>query len=532
VTVTEELRAHIGSPWRSAPGRMPLRAKIVAAFASAVLTVLIGIVTLFAIAEYRSSTESVDHARQVELATARTMSELRSVVLGARGYALTGLPQFNQPFAAGTVSVRQQLDTLRILTAGSATQRARVAGLDSLVGARIDNARELVRLRDENALSGAPMLATEREGLETMDAARELVAAIRAEEDSLLQRRLARRERAGLFAMIAIGVGGTLAFVLALLIVQSIRADVEMLQLSRDALADQSAQLTEQSTMLQDQAMELEAQQAELEMQNEDLADANTRLLDASRASESARAEAVSANQAKGQFLANMSHELRTPLNAIAGYTDLLQLGVYGAMNDEQRQSLGRVKRSTVHLLGLINDVLNFAKLEAGRVTISPAKTNVPELLDSVYPLVAPELEEKRLRFSSGADPRNDGFAPFAHADPEKLSQVLLNLLSNAVKFTEPGGEIAVSWLLTEKTVQIAVRDSGVGVPHERMPEIFEPFVQVRRSDGSMPQGTGLGLAISRDLARLMGGDLSGTSTPGQGSTFTIVVPRIDPTGS
>ena len=529
MTVTEELRSQLGLPPQQVPGRLPLRHKIAVAFGSALLTILVGIVTLFAIAEYRAATSRVDKTHHVELATERTLSELRNVVLSARGYALTGLPQFTMPFSAGTSGVRGQLDTLRALTADNPAQAERVRELDSIVQVRIANARDLVTLRERNDLRSSEIAATEREGLATMDDVRTVVAAIRENEETLLGQRIARRERARLFAMLTVGFGSALAFGLATIIVRSIRADVRILERSRDALADQASQLLEQSELMQNQAIELEAQQAELEAQNEALEQSNDNLIEASRSSERARAEAVAANAAKGQFLANMSHELRTPLNAIGGYTDLLQLGVYGDLTSEQRQTLARIKRSTLHLLSLINDVLNFAKLEAGKVMLSSMRTSVPEIVESVYPLVAPELEEKRLRYSAAMDPRNDGRTPEAFADPEKLSQILLNLLSNAVKFTEPGGEVSVSWLVHDGAVDISVRDSGIGVPADRMADIFEPFVQVRRTDGTSPQGTGLGLAISRDLARMMGGELRGESAPGHGSVFTLTLPRTPP---
>ncbi|HEX2203587.1 MAG TPA: ATP-binding protein [Longimicrobium sp.] len=237
-----------------------------------------------------------------------------------------------------------------------------------------------------------------------------------------------------------------------------------------------------------------------------------------------AREEAEEANRAKMDFLAVMSHELRTPLNAIGGYTELLEMGIHGPVTPEQREALGRVRRSQRHLLLLINDVLNFAKIEAGRVEIRPAEIAVAELVAGVEPLILPQSEARGLRYA-----RHLPDAPLAvHADPDKAGQILLNLLSNAVKFTESGGEVAVECEGAKGRVLIRVRDTGAGIPPERLESIFEPFVQLERGLTAQREGTGLGLAISRDLARAMGGDLSATSAPGRGSTFTLVLPRVE----
>lgn len=235
-----------------------------------------------------------------------------------------------------------------------------------------------------------------------------------------------------------------------------------------------------------------------------------------------ARELAEIANRTKADFLAVMSHELRTPLNAISGYTELLLMGVRGPLTPQQREDLTRIQRSQHHLLSLINDVLNFAKLEAGRVEYHLCEVNVGELLDSIEPLVRPQLLERGLEFS----PCDASAAPAALADMEKLRQILLNLLSNAVKFTPSGGRISIDCSEDEASVRIAVADTGVGIAADKLDDIFEPFVQLQRGLTSQHEGTGLGLAISRDLARGMGGELVVRSGIGTGSTFTLTLPR------
>jgi signal transduction histidine kinase len=236
---------------------------------------------------------------------------------------------------------------------------------------------------------------------------------------------------------------------------------------------------------------------------------------------ESARDSAQAANKAKSEFLAAMSHELRTPLNAIAGYTELLQIGVHGPLNDKQQEDLARIQRSQKHLLSLINDVLNFAKLEAGKVQLKPHLCRVEQLTSTVEAMIAPQLRSRALHFTR----QSDANVPEVFCDPDKTEQVLLNLLSNAAKFTAAGGTIEMSAHASPTGAQIAVRDTGVGIPADKLDVIFEPFVQVERNLTQNIDGAGLGLAISRDLARAMGGDLTVESKVGVGSTFTLTLP-------
>jgi signal transduction histidine kinase len=233
------------------------------------------------------------------------------------------------------------------------------------------------------------------------------------------------------------------------------------------------------------------------------------------------RAEAEEANMAKMQFLATMSHELRTPLNAIGGHVQLIELGILGPINDRQADALRRVRRAESHLLGLINDVLNFAKIEAGHVTFDLEPTTIGELFEEMDSLIEPQVVAKGLTYSRPT--KCDDLRVVA--DPDKARQVLLNLLSNAVKFTRAGGSITVACEGKAQTVDIHVTDTGVGVAPEALASIFEPFVQVRPDYTTKNEGTGLGLAISRDLARAMNGDLSARSVAGKGSTFTLTLP-------
>jgi len=245
----------------------------------------------------------------------------------------------------------------------------------------------------------------------------------------------------------------------------------------------------------------------------------NARLFESERA---ARSAAEDANRAKSDFLAAMSHELRTPLNAIGGYTELLALGIRGPINEQQQEDLRRIARNQAHLLSIINDILNFARVEAGYVDFTIEALAASDVIVGVEPFMAPQVAQKQLRFT--LHPCDASLIMLA--DRDKAQQVLLNLLVNATKFTDQGGTIDVRADGDSETVRICVSDTGIGIPSDRLDAIFEPFVQVHRSLTQPISGTGLGLSISRDIARRMGGDIGVESVLGAGSTFTLILPR------
>jgi signal transduction histidine kinase len=280
-------------------------------------------------------------------------------------------------------------------------------------------------------------------------------------------------------------------------------------------LTEQARELELQHRMLQDQAAEMEAQGEELRMLNDELSSHSEEL---SRA----RALAEEANRAKSEFLTTMSHELRTPLNAIGGYVQLLELEVHGPVTDAQRQTLGRVTRSQQHLLRLINDLLNLARIESGRVDYSIENIRMVDVVANVIPMIEPQLGAAGLTLSSSVD---DGLV--ARGDLEKVQQVVLNLLTNAVKFTPNGGRVSVTAQReADGRIVTRVSDSGIGIRPDKLASVFEPFVMLREK---RTEGTGLGLAISRDLARGMGGDLTAESEVGKGSSFILSLPGAEP---
>ncbi len=230
---------------------------------------------------------------------------------------------------------------------------------------------------------------------------------------------------------------------------------------------------------------------------------------------------AEQANRAKMDFLAAMSHEFRTPLNAIAGYAQLLELGVHGELTTDQREFLERLQRSQRHLLGLVEEVLSFARIEAGTVRYDLTEVTLKDLVARATEMTAPQMRSKQLDFALEA---GDGEIRVC-ADAARVEQILINLLSNAVKFTEDGGRITVGCRQDDGEVVVSVADTGIGIPGDQLEAVFEPFAQLPHAGSKRSSGVGLGLAISRDLARAMGGDITVVSAVGTGSTFTLRLP-------
>lgn len=244
-----------------------------------------------------------------------------------------------------------------------------------------------------------------------------------------------------------------------------------------------------------------------------------TRLADAQQQTRRAEAERERASASRSRFFAAMSHELRTPINAIVGYHELLLDGLFGALTEEQEDKLGRAQKAARHLLELVNDVLDLAKIEAGRLEVDPEAVRIPELIQDLFatvrPLARDHGSEVQLIYDDCVDP--------IFTDPRRVRQILLNLLSNALKFGQASPVNVRCTQHGEQGVVVEVVDQGIGISAEQHERIFEEFVQLDTADAG---GTGLGLPISRSLAQLLGGRLEVESHPGEGSTFRLVLPR------
>jgi signal transduction histidine kinase len=298
----------------------------------------------------------------------------------------------------------------------------------------------------------------------------------------------------------------------------------------REVAAARMAALEESNQILQTQARQLEHQTNEARELAHELALTNEELRAVISEAKKAWAVADAANRSKAEFLAVMSHELRTPLNSIGGYVDLLEMELRGPLTESQKSDLGRIRRSQEHLLGIINDILNFTRLEATELKFDIIDVPIRALIADFDAVVSSLARAKSLQYECDSPPGN----VYARTDPDKLRQIMINLISNAVKFTPEGGRVSVSCTLNGESVSMHVEDTGPGIPRDKHEAVFEPFVQLDRGLTRTNDGTGLGLAISRGLARGMGGEIQLKSEVGVGSVFTVTIPlahRRTPTG-
>jgi PAS domain S-box-containing protein len=262
---------------------------------------------------------------------------------------------------------------------------------------------------------------------------------------------------------------------------------------------------------LREQAKSLAKAMAELKALNDELGER--------------QAELERAMAARSRFYASMSHELRTPINAVLGYSTLLLENIYGPLNEKQAEGITRTHKAAKHLLELVNDVLDLSKIEAGKIDLRLQPVHFPQLIDDLFVTVRPLADQ----YGSPLALEHEGEPLKVVSDPRRLRQILLNLLSNAIKFTDSRdgkpGSIEISCDPHGDRVVVHVRDTGEGIPADKLRTVFEPFVQIDQRLTRRKEGVGLGLTISRDLARGMGGELTATSVPGEGSIFTLILP-------
>jgi signal transduction histidine kinase len=227
------------------------------------------------------------------------------------------------------------------------------------------------------------------------------------------------------------------------------------------------------------------------------------------------------ANRHKSEFLANMSHELRTPLNAIIGFSEVLGEKLFGELNEKQAEYTEDILSSGRHLLSLINEILDLAKVEAGRMELELATFDLPLAIDNARTFVRERATKHGIALDVAMDDRLGDFL----GDERKIKQILLNLLSNAVKFTPEGGRIGINAIQSNGAVEISVSDTGVGIALNDQPKIFEEFRQVGSDYARKVEGTGLGLTLAKKFVELHGGKIWVTSEPGKGSRFTFTLP-------
>ncbi len=511
---------------------------------SSVVVLVFAALTYVGMSRQQEIQERADRSGRIIRTLELTLSRMADGETGQRGFLLTGDERYLGPYEAAERDVREYLATLDTLTRDDETQRARLDTLATLSNAKFDELNRSLMVRRTAGLEAALELVATDSGKHLMDEARRVTNELEETETGLLQARLDRETLYARQVRIILVLGSVLAVAASLLTnlllsrhARERETAARELDRQNGRLREQSLELELQNQQLHEQALEMELQQQhlqeqanELESQTEQLEEANDALQSAvgdlereRSAAMEARAQAEAANAAKSDFLATMSHELRTPLNAISGYVDILAMGIRGPVTGQQVEDLDRIRKNGRYLLALINDILNFARLEAGQVEFVPADVEVRDLLLGLEPIVGPHMAKAGVRYS--CETGEPGVR--VRADYERVRQILLNLVTNAVKFTAPGGGVTVSCRVAPDEVTLSVTDTGRGIARGKLERIFEPFVQVDRYLTSVSQqGVGLGLAISRDLARRMGGDITAESEVGQGSCFMLSLPR------
>ncbi len=524
----------------------------------AAIVLLLGLLTYAGLSSTRSARETVIRTHRAIEATQAVLQDITNAETGQRGFLLSANERYLAPYHQALNRLTADTALLRTFAGTDPVQTSELDSLATAVQTKVAELGLTITIMRTRGPDAARAEVDSDRGKRAMDDIRGLLRKIATRQQTLLDQRIAESDRNYNLAEVFVVVGTTTAIVIALMLNTLLtrfaneqadaanRLDAQNRELAdtNHKLSDLTVELELQNQQLQDQAVEMESQQSHLqeqaatmEVQSEELRatieqlEHQTSLAEKAReVAEEATKSAEEANRAKSLFLTTMSHELRTPLNAIGGYVDLLALEIRGPLVDAQREDLRRIKKSGQHLLSLINDILNLAKIESGQLDLHVRDVSLAVVFENVDTLVAPQFNSKGIAY---VFPQCDPMLR-VRADSDKLQQILLNVLSNACKFTGAGGRVTVDCDTkgdgdhgSGAMVSIAVRDTGRGIAQDKLEKIFEPFVQIdRHLTGVSQQGVGLGLAISRDLARSMSGDLVAESVIGVGTTFVLTIPR------
>jgi signal transduction histidine kinase len=462
---------------------LTLYEKVSLNFGSGVVAVaLIGTLSYVSLGKLAGATRDAGDAEAVMEQVDMLRAGLDDAGIAERDYLLGGEADDRERFERARTGARRDLERLQASVRANPESKERVDSLAPAVLAHLDDLERIALTRQQRGLEAAASSMRDEDVSGTHDRVNAMLGEFRDDQRAVYGAHSREQAVRASGAGILLAVGLLISFIAATLALANIRrylSDRRKLELQRTAVLEQE---------------------------------------------QAARTAAEEANRAKTDFLRMMSHELRTPLTAIQGYLELLEMGIYGGMTQEQVTILNRIESNERHLLAIINDLLDFARVDARRVELRITALPVRDIRLAVDPVCRPQIDSKQLSYEW----RSVGDQMIVRADREKVRQIVVNLVSNACKFTPRGGSIDVECVRLDRSVELRVHDTGPGIPTQKLDAIFEPFVQLDNGLTRSTAGTGLGLAISRELARAMGGDLSVGSSLGQGSTFTLTLPRGD----
>jgi signal transduction histidine kinase len=491
-----------------------LRRKLLAAFGSAALVLIVGAASLASVVSLRSAYRAVEHTRQVIEAADELVRALTDAETGQRGYLITGADRYLSSYRAGVPDVATALASLRQLAAGNTRERGWVDSLSMLSAAKLAELDTTIALRRDQGFAAAEAVVITDRGRSYMVGARRIAAELKTEELGLLRVRDGRQVRNAIITFIVIGAGSLVAFVLAALITQAIRVDVELREQDRVQIEAQSVQLQDQAAELEAQQVELEAQTDDLRFSNDDLQAANARAERALRAHRIALARVQRSNEELDQFAYVASHDLKAPLRGIANLATWLEEDLAGAITPAAREHLVLLRGRVQRMEALIDGILQYSR--AGRVGTDTERVDVAALLREIIELLAPPAD---VTIVVGRE------FPVLDAERVPLQQVFLNLLANAIKYTRRAGAIIrVDAAMADGAWTFSVTDNGPGIAPEFHDRIFGIFQTLEPRD--KVEGTGIGLSVVKKIVESRGGHVTLESAVAAGATFRFTWPE------
>ncbi|HML17316.1 MAG TPA: CHASE3 domain-containing protein [Bryobacteraceae bacterium] len=454
---------------------------------------LLGLAAVFAMSlfalwstlRWREDVDWIARSKDVISRLDRVLEYVEDSETGQRGFLLTGKDAYLEDYRRGLEGTRSNLDGLMLLSADNSDEQRSLGQVRQELAVKFNELAIAIDLRQREGLEAAQKAVMSERGKEAMDRIRKTVGGMQEREYDLLAKRLQSQQEVSRIAQWCVALGGALALLLGWLALGSVERSLS----SRDRA---HALLEKSEHQLRDQARLLEIRNAEVQR----------------------------ATELKSEFLANMSHEMRTPLTTVLGFSEVLSEELEGPLNEKQKHFAELIHRDAMHLLNLVNDILDLSKIEAGRLELERETFEVVPAVEEVLSSIRPRGSSKSIDIAWQAPP-----ALALEADRVRFKQVMYNLLTNAVKFTPAGGHVRIGAAPKDSFVEISVADTGVGIPKEQQTAIFDPFYQAAHSK-LVHEGTGLGLAITKRLVEQHGGRLWLESDPGKGSLFTFTLPR------